>query len=155
MSLSDEFGDWDLEFTAEDWATIDATTKGETPDLASPAIAIEVEDSVLPDQEVTGSTPEFDLGMSYAPRSLYQTFRRSGTLSVTDLVGPIWCEVKFDYNLRWGRRGQRAEEKPVTLVTRQGKKIEVQKTAAIEQEVVRDLGTVREVCGYNGQSLIV
>jgi hypothetical protein len=32
--------------------------------------------------------------------SLLEMFRPRGRLSVTDLVGPSWCEVKFDYSLR-------------------------------------------------------
>ncbi|KAK8866159.1 hypothetical protein IAR55_001310 [Kwoniella newhampshirensis] len=32
--------------------------------------------------------------------SLFNRFRRKGFLSVSDLVGPVWCETQYDYRLR-------------------------------------------------------
>lgn len=34
-----------------------------------------------------------DLAVGLSP---FQEFRKRGTLSVTDLVGTLWCEVQFD-----------------------------------------------------------
>ena len=76
---------------------------------------------------------------------LFTTFRPAGSLSVSDIVGPAWCEVKFDYNLRWGRRWERVEQKPDVFVTSKGKRIEVKKAEARKGEVVKDAGVVRSL----------
>lgn len=75
-------------------------------------------------------------------RDLMSTYRPTGHLSVSDLVGPAWCEVKFDYNLRWAPRWQRTVQKPDVLVTAKGKEIEVRKDHAQRGEAIRDAGTV-------------
>jgi hypothetical protein len=76
---------------------------------------------------------------------LFTTFRPAGSLSVSDLVGPAWCEVKFDYNLRWGRRWERVEQKPDVLVTSKGKRIDVKKAEARKGEAIKDAGVVRSL----------
>jgi hypothetical protein len=76
---------------------------------------------------------------------LFTVFRPAGSLSVSDLVGPVWCEVKFDYNLRWGGRWERVEQKPEVLVTSKGKRIEVRKSEARKGEVIKDAGVVRSL----------
>ncbi|KAF8312547.1 hypothetical protein DL93DRAFT_2168416 [Clavulina sp. PMI_390] len=78
---------------------------------------------------------------SYGHHTLLRAFRPSGYLSVSDLVGPSWCEVKFDYNLRWAPRHLRAAEKPNSVVTRSGKEIPVKKASAQRGEAIRDAGT--------------
>ncbi|KAI0275271.1 exonuclease V [Gloeopeniophorella convolvens] len=72
-------------------------------------------------------------------RSPFEEYRRRGTLSVTDLVGPSWCEVQFDYGLRQGRNRVVAD-RPETFVSSKGKVIAVQKKVAEENEKIMDRG---------------
>jgi len=79
----------------------------------SPKIVIEIPPSPK-DEKMTSKKPMKSLlssmaaGASYRrqqttvsfEQSLLERFRPRGRLSVTDLVGPAWCEVKFDYSLR-------------------------------------------------------
>ncbi|KAF8506523.1 exonuclease V a 5' deoxyribonuclease-domain-containing protein, partial [Russula emetica] len=74
-------------------------------------------------------------------RSPFEEFR-SQTLSVSDLVGPAWCEVKFDYGLRQGRSLPLAD-RPDSFVTGDGKEITVNKRVAKVNEKV--LGRGRSV----------
>ncbi|KAI0783135.1 exonuclease V [Abortiporus biennis] len=63
-------------------------------------------------------------------RSPFQRFRqRNGTLSVTDLTGPAWCELQFDYGLRQ-KRSRKLESRPTSFVTAEGKTIDVNKKVA-------------------------
>ena len=75
---------------------------------------------------------------------LLAAFRPAGSLSVSDLVGPSWCEVKFDYNLRWAPKWQKVAAKPDTLVTAKGNEITVRKTQAERGEATMDAGTVSD-----------
>jgi exonuclease V len=77
--------------------------------------------------------------------SLYSLFRSSRkSLSVSDLVGPIWCEVQFDYGLRGGRHLP-ISQRPEVLQTRLGKEIQVQKNVAVENDRVLKKGTVSQL----------
>ncbi|KAG9010317.1 hypothetical protein FRB94_010667 [Tulasnella sp. JGI-2019a] len=69
--------------------------------------------------------------------SLLSLFRK-GRLSVTDLVTPTWCEVKFDYSLR-GQRWKGAKMDSV-VVSKNGKKIPVKKTIVVEAEKIMKKG---------------
>ncbi|KAG8886573.1 hypothetical protein FRB98_001221 [Tulasnella sp. 332] len=71
------------------------------------------------------------------PSSLLSLFRK-GRLTVTDLVTPSWCEVKFDYSLR-GQRWKGAKMDSF-VVSKHGKKIPVKKTIVVEAEKVMKKG---------------
>ncbi|KAI9444635.1 exonuclease V a 5' deoxyribonuclease-domain-containing protein [Lactarius indigo] len=75
-------------------------------------------------------------------RSPFEKYRSRGTLSVSDLVGPAWCEVQFDYGLRQGRSRALAN-RPETFVSAEGKVITVEKKVAQANEKV--LGRGRSV----------
>lgn len=78
--------------------------------------------------------------------SLYAKFRLyRNSLSVSDLVGPSWCEVQFDYGLRGGR-GLPVEQRPTVFTSRTGKSIAVRKEIAAENEAVMKKGTVSLLC---------
>ncbi|KAI0800592.1 exonuclease V [Fomes fomentarius] len=63
-------------------------------------------------------------------RSPYEQFRSwNRLLSVTDLVGPSWCEVQFDYGLRQ-KRHKKLADRPDSFVTSEGKVIRISKHAA-------------------------
>ncbi|KAI0964135.1 hypothetical protein AcW1_001025 [Taiwanofungus camphoratus] len=62
--------------------------------------------------------------------SPFQRFRSwKKLLSVSDLVGPAWCEVQFDYGLRQ-KRSLRPDKRPASFVTAEGKSINVDKRVA-------------------------
>lgn len=75
-------------------------------------------------------------------RSPFKKYRSRGTLSVSDLVGPAWCEVQFDYGLRQGRSRALAD-RPESFVSAGGKVITVEKKVAQTNE--RHLGRGRSV----------
>ncbi|KAF8481778.1 exonuclease V a 5' deoxyribonuclease-domain-containing protein [Russula ochroleuca] len=74
-----------------------------------------------------------------APRSPFELFRSRGTLSVSDLVGPAWCEVQFDYGLRQGRSLALAH-RPDSFVSAGGKAMTVDKKLAKVNEKVLERG---------------
>lgn len=159
MTFEDEFdGLESLELTNEEWALVDtqvASTlqafqlESREPRGTSPPV------SPRPRRQYYTSTcaqcPEYPYRMQAARATahglhrpdLFTAFRPTGSLSVSDLVGPAWCEVKFDYNLRWGRKWERVEQKPEALVTSKGKRIEVRKSDARKGEAIKDAGVVR------------
>ncbi|KAF8274273.1 exonuclease V a 5' deoxyribonuclease-domain-containing protein [Lactarius quietus] len=63
-------------------------------------------------------------------RSPLEKYRRRGTLSVSDLVGPAWCELQFDYGLRQGRQSLALADRPESFVSAKGKVITVEKKVA-------------------------
>jgi exonuclease V len=168
----DELDDIDFsEFTSEDWAIVDQyqeqvlrdspppPARSPGPPLATFPILEYMSPSRLPftsrpflpgllapqmypSRTIRSASSPFSRDQ-HSPRiDLFAEFRRAGHLSVSDLVGPSWCEVKFDYTLRWGQKWQRVAAKPDTLVTANGKKIEVSKTQAIKGEATMDAGRV-------------
>ncbi|KAH9923591.1 exonuclease V [Fomitopsis serialis] len=63
-------------------------------------------------------------------RSPFRRFRSwNKHFSVSDLVGPAWCEVQFDYGLRQ-KRHLKPEQRPESFVTDEGKTISVDKGVA-------------------------
>lgn len=99
-------------------------------------------------------SPAPTLGRSPTPTptamaSLYSQFRASrNSLSVSDLVGPIWCEVQFDYGLR-GRRNLPPSQRPTVVQTRLGKEIKVQRDVAVKNDRVMKKGTVSPFIGLD------
>lgn len=161
MKSEDEFDDLDYpELTNEEWALVDTQVvsalqafnltsreaKGTPPSIPPPP-------RYRSYTNTRASRPKNPHKMQAARAAahglqrldLFSTFRPAGSLSVSDLVGPVWCEVKFDYNLRWGRRWERVEQKPEVLVTSKGKRIEVRKSEARKGEVIKDAGVVRSL----------
>ncbi|KAG8899952.1 hypothetical protein FRB99_006345 [Tulasnella sp. 403] len=71
-------------------------------------------------------------------RSLLRMFRPSGRLSVSDLVGPSWCEFKFEYSLigkRW--KGENMDD---VVVSKHGKAIPVKKSIVIKADKIMSEG---------------
>ncbi|PCH34271.1 hypothetical protein WOLCODRAFT_15220 [Wolfiporia cocos MD-104 SS10] len=167
LSEIDEFELYDFsEFTAEDFARIDAalaTPPGAaTPPVpehrtnrqhsrigsGGPRIEISVEAATA-----DRSAPLKDSSSFRNARSPFQQFRSwKKRFSVTDLVGPAWCEVQFDYGLRQ-RRDKKPEDRPDSFVTADGKTItSVHKVLEREikpDEVVVDVTTPEEQWGLH------
>ncbi|KAK0481838.1 exonuclease V [Armillaria novae-zelandiae] len=132
-SNSSDFSDGGFgSFTEADYALIDAASNAasssETTPKGGPKIEIVVEDDdVLPEaQEDT--------------RSMYERFRQYQRLSVSDLVGPAWCEVQFEYGLLQ-KRSRRLAHRPVSFVSRNGKVMSVKKDVAAVNDEVQRRGT--------------
>ncbi|EPQ60234.1 hypothetical protein GLOTRDRAFT_30296 [Gloeophyllum trabeum ATCC 11539] len=87
--------------------------------------------AVESDSESSGPDPE--------PGSPYNRFRRKNVLSVSDLVGPAWCEVQFDYGLRQ-RRSFKLESRPTTFVSAHGREIKVNPDVARKNDKVLKAG---------------
>lgn len=74
--------------------------------------------------------------------SLYTKFRlKRASLSVSDLVGPSWCEFQFDYGLRSGR-GLPVERRPTVFTSGTGKSITMRKEVAAENDAAMKKGSV-------------
>ncbi|EUC67023.1 defects in morphology protein 1precursor [Rhizoctonia solani AG-3 Rhs1AP] len=105
---------------------------------------VEVSLESLPSTVVGSPAPTLGRSPSPSPlemASLYSRFRAArNSLSVSDLVAPAWCEVQFDYGLR-GKRYLPPSMRPKVLETRSGKKIQVQREVAVENDRVLKKGT--------------
>ncbi|KAK0246125.1 exonuclease V [Armillaria nabsnona] len=132
-SDSSDFSDGGLDtLTEADYALIDAasniTSSSKTTPKGGPKVEIVVEDDdVLPE------APE-------DTRSMYERFRPYQRLSVSDLVGPAWCELQFEYGLLQ-KRSRRLEHRPASFVSRNGKDITVRKDVAAVNNEVQKKGT--------------
>ncbi|KAI0053461.1 hypothetical protein FA95DRAFT_1674468 [Auriscalpium vulgare] len=79
-----------------------------------------------------GSTPKKD-----TERSPLERYRQRKILTVSDLVGPAWCEVQFDYGLRQGR-SRKLADRPASFVSGKGKVITVEtEVAAANDKVIQ------------------
>ncbi|KAI0059507.1 hypothetical protein BV25DRAFT_1993601 [Artomyces pyxidatus] len=72
-------------------------------------------------------------------RSPFERYRWRKTLSVSDLVGPTWCEVQFDYGLRQGR-SRKLADRPASFVSATGKTITVEKQVAASNDKILKRG---------------
>ncbi|KAI9058437.1 hypothetical protein FKP32DRAFT_1669281 [Trametes sanguinea] len=146
----DEFDSYDFsEFTAEDFASIDASIRrAQSPeDITMPPFAPYPAGHARGRRASSNSGrrggwhggPQVEIALekaanadlrrvlkgSQARATPFQQFRRwNNMLSVTDLVGPSWCEVQFDYGLRQ-KRYKKLEDRPQSFVTAEGKTITV------------------------------
>ncbi|KAH9828673.1 exonuclease V a 5' deoxyribonuclease-domain-containing protein [Rhodofomes roseus] len=146
---SDEFDAYDFsEFTATDFAQIDAALVGDAASVSTttcapnsdhnsnkpggPAIEIRLE-AELADRSTLVKAPSKEVPLRPPmrdTRSPFQRFRKwNKHFSVSDLVGPAWCEVQFDYGLRQ-KRHLKPEQRPDAFVTDDGKTINVDKGVA-------------------------
>ncbi|WVO16821.1 hypothetical protein L204_104507 [Cryptococcus depauperatus] len=66
-------------------------------------------------------------------------FRKSGTLSVSDLVSPIWCEVQYDYRLRTFP-SLPIDQRPDAITAATGKQISVDKFRTESKEKLMKRG---------------
>ncbi|KAK0198733.1 exonuclease V [Armillaria mellea] len=115
-----------------DYAKIDAASNtafsSETTLEGGPKVEIVVEDEdVLPEAQED-------------ERSMYTRFRLYQRLSVSDLVGPAWCEVQFEYGLLQ-KRSRPLEHRPTSFVSRNGKEMSVKKDVAAVNDEVQKRGT--------------
>ncbi|KAJ2932816.1 hypothetical protein H1R20_g4269, partial [Candolleomyces eurysporus] len=155
---SDHYGAFDLsfsQFTADDFAEIDTNIAKidnavalqidvATPTPEPPA-PIEVE-APKPGPSTKPAVKLPYVGWKYKgkwkpweERSLMEKFRPSGVLSVSDLVGPVWCEVQFDYGLRQ-KRSRPVANRPKSFKTSTGKEIVVETKVAEKNDVVTKQG---------------
>lgn len=76
------------------------------------------------------------------PASIQDHIRRKGNLSVSDLVGPIWCETAFQYSIL-GMTNLKIEDprRPEKIITPQGNVIVPNKARAQQKEKVLESGT--------------
>ncbi|KZT73292.1 hypothetical protein DAEQUDRAFT_684244 [Daedalea quercina L-15889] len=146
----DEFDAYDFsEFTAADFAKIDAallpsaTTTTYVSDghhhngdrTGGPVIEIKLEQEADNRSDIV-KAPQNPRYPQRDPRSPLDRFRKwKKYFSVSDLVGPAWCEVQFDYGLRQ-KRHLAPEQRPDTFVTDEGKTITVDKSVAQENNRV-------------------
>ncbi|KAI0667586.1 exonuclease V [Trametes maxima] len=155
----DEFDSYDFsEFTAQDFENIDAFVLAHTPDVSTPPVtpapACEPSEEGGAGRFTTNRNgnrnggPRIEIALERAARTdtkclvkgrkakvprkqtPFEQFRRwKRVLSVTDLVGPSWCEVQFDYGLRQ-KRSKKLEDRPSSFVTAEGKTITVVQAVA-------------------------
>ncbi|KAI0076060.1 hypothetical protein K474DRAFT_1698644 [Panus rudis PR-1116 ss-1] len=141
---------------AETTSTIGLSDRrGNEADAGGPAVPITVEESTDSSGTVKDSPLQYipalsdsDDAFAWTKRgpSPYQRFRSfRGSLAVTDLVGPSWCEVQYDYGLRQ-KRTLKLEKRPSSFVTAEGKTITVdQSIAAVNDKIVKRGKTVHKV----------
>ena len=72
-------------------------------------------------------------------RSPLQQFRRSKTLSVTDVTSLAWCEVQFDYGLRQ-KRSRPLESRSASFVSADGKEILVDRAVSASNDKILKSG---------------
>lgn len=126
----DEFAAYDFsEFTEEDFARIDADI-AKKEHLAKVTIAYETASSSY--QPCSGEK-------SRIRPSPLEAFRRCGTLSVTDLASPCWCEMQFEYGLR-GKRGRPFRERPKSFTSAFGKEIRIDSIVGAQNDVITRKG---------------
>ncbi|KXN88879.1 putative exonuclease V, mitochondrial, partial [Leucoagaricus sp. SymC.cos] len=126
----DEFAAFDFsEFTEEDFARIDA-------DIAQkhlPKVTIDYE--TFKGQNSSHQTSK----RNRTRDSPLEAFRPYGTLSVTDLASPSWCEVQFEYGLR-GKRSRPLYQRPKSFRSASGKEIKTDTAIAATNDVVTRTG---------------
>ena len=76
------------------------------------------------------------------PLSIQSYHDRRGYFSVTDLVGPLWCEQAFTYNIL-GMGHLPVAERPETITLPSGKVLQPDRTIAERREEIQVQG--REV----------
>ncbi|VDC08039.1 unnamed protein product [Peniophora sp. CBMAI 1063] len=153
----DEFAGFDLsEFSVADLASIDSTaaTLVHSPSKAYPSPPSDHSSPATLTTTSTGSsrnvsrtsslqtTPSLTSSGSTSsetrividapsPYTLFRAWRK--TLSVSDLVGPLWCEVQYDYGLRQ-RRWIELEKRPASFLTADNKVIQVNQKIAADND---------------------
>ncbi|KAK7058517.1 hypothetical protein VNI00_002151 [Paramarasmius palmivorus] len=139
----DQFDDFTGLSTA-DFATLDAQLLVPSAN-ASPKVEIELEKPLeqfqveIKEKNKTRRAPETRAAPVIKTDSPFKRFRKKSRFSVSDLVGPTWCEYQFDYGLRQ-KRHRKLEHRPASFVTKKGKEIVVQKEVAIKREVTLEKG---------------
>ncbi|KAF9650332.1 hypothetical protein BDM02DRAFT_3185538 [Thelephora ganbajun] len=140
----------DLEFTEEDLARIDHTCEAEfytpVPGPTPPppkfkgeaSVTIEVEQEVQSAEVVSPSAPS---PRSPMPEPPYYAFRSGKSLSVSDLIGPLWCELQYEYRQRQGW-GLKVKDRPQTFVSREGNTIVASHSIASNNENILKAGRV-------------
>lgn len=127
---TDEFAAYDFsEFTQDDLQQIDA----EISRNHSPKLTIAYE---TPSLETLKGSHQKKQPIRKSPLHLY---RPRGTLSVTDLASPSWCEVQFDYGLR-GKRSRPVYERPNSFKSASGKEIKTDKKIASNNDIITTKG---------------
>ncbi|KAM0792940.1 hypothetical protein ACM66B_002699 [Microbotryomycetes sp. NB124-2] len=119
-------------------ANLEAGTPFETTttlDNGQPSISIQTTSS---EQGTTGSVEQ----QAADARSLWQRFRQRrgwGSLSVSDLVGPSWCEQQTCYRLQ-AKSHLRPDKRPAEIVTESGASITVDQKRTAARDIILDKG---------------
>ncbi|KAI6136416.1 exonuclease V [Pisolithus sp. B1] len=145
---SDEYDGYDLsEFTSQELAVVDANVSHmlrsipeRTASSAGPKIHIALEPSctrverslaqqsnVVTASATASSTLHFVTAAADSPYSRFCSWK--GAFSVTDLVGPTWCELQYEYGL-FGQKEKPLHLRPSSFISRSGKQILVQSDRA-------------------------
>ncbi|KAG9076524.1 hypothetical protein FS749_011704 [Ceratobasidium sp. UAMH 11750] len=130
--------------------SIQISSESELPSASTGPATSYIEISLESHPSTLAPSPAPILGRASSPSptpstkmSLYAKFRLSrNSLSVSDLVGPAWCELQFDYGLRGGRHLP-TSQRPAVLESRTGKIIPVRKDVAEKNDVIKQGGTHR------------
>ena len=161
----------DLEFTEEDLARIDRISEEEpkapVPEPVLPLseskgearVAIEVEREPQPAPKAVSPPPAISF-RSPMPEPPYDAFRSGKSLSVSDLIGPLWCvnlqnsanlihplinlhrcELQYEYRQRQGW-GLKFKDRPQTFVSREGNTIVASHSIASDNENILKAGRV-------------
>ncbi|KAJ7508468.1 exonuclease V [Mycena galericulata] len=124
----DAYNDF-ADLTEDDFALLDRVSSlphrevlPQMTESGLPSVCIEVEGSHTSSQN---ADPTY--------KSPIRKYRKSGTLSVTDLISLAWCEVQFDYGLRQ-RRSRRLVDRPPSFQGASGKEIVVQQDVAAKND---------------------
>ncbi|ORX37445.1 exonuclease V [Kockovaella imperatae] len=104
------------------------------PFLVPPTLAVERDEEIdvadiVDLEDVTGSLQS----------SPFELFRPKGRLSVSDLVGLVWCEMQYDYRLRTLPHLP-PHKRPTVITTRTGEQISVDKVKVEGKEKVLKRG---------------
>ncbi|TRM65856.1 exonuclease V a 5' deoxyribonuclease-domain-containing protein [Schizophyllum amplum] len=106
----------------------------------APAVQIAIQDDVrasedddMPVEYTVLSEGLTSEDMEDAVESPASQYRRQGIFSVSDLCGPSWCEVQFDYGLRQ-KRSRPLKDRPQSFRSRKGKEISVAPQVAAKND---------------------
>ncbi|KAM5535890.1 hypothetical protein V8D89_010508 [Ganoderma adspersum] len=105
-----------------------------------------IEIALEPDRNADPPRRLKDSWIKRTKRSPYEQFRGwNRLLSVTDITGPSWCEVQFDYGLRQ-KRHKKLADRPASFMTAEGKTITVaHQVAAVNARTVTRGKSVHKV----------
>ncbi|KDQ63099.1 hypothetical protein JAAARDRAFT_75646 [Jaapia argillacea MUCL 33604] len=110
--------------------------RGVETDRGGPEIIIEIEGERA-DSYVHATLKASFQSKEPSPFERFRAWRHA--LSVSDLTGPAWCEVQFDYGLRQ-KRFKKLEDRPTSFVSAQGRQISVDKKVAQQNDKVLQRG---------------
>ncbi|KZV61434.1 hypothetical protein PENSPDRAFT_671014 [Peniophora sp. CONT] len=97
------------------------------------------EDRTAASQHGDGRSVDHRVVGTPSPYTLFRAQRKA--FSVSDLTGPAWCEVQFDYGLRQ-HRWKKSNERPSSFLSANNKTIHVDQDVASRNDRVMGKGSV-------------